>query len=110
MIDSIYQLEMLGEYSTFNASSSMHILASMAKGGVEISPNGCHGGGCGVCKIKILSGNIETLCMSEKHITKEEEKSGYVLACRTFPMSDITFEFIGKVQCKTNEKKKYGFV
>lgn len=110
MADLIYQLKMLGKDNTFNAPSSEHILNSMAKGGVEIAPNGCHGGGCGVCKIKILSGECETLCMSKKYITKEEEQDGYVLSCRAFPTSDIEFEFIGKPVCKTNQKKKYGFV
>jgi len=106
----IHKLKMTGESNTFEASSLEHILNSMAKGGVEIAPNGCHGGGCGVCKIKILKGDVETLCMSKKYISDDERELGFVLACRAFPKSDVEFEFIGKPQCKTKEKKKYGFV
>jgi len=106
-----YQLRMIGKTNTFDASQEDHILNSMAKGGVQIAPNGCHGGGCGVCKIKITKGEVETLSMSKKYITNEERDEGFVLACRAFPKSDIEFEFIGKPQCKkVNEVKKYGFV
>lgn len=87
-----------------------HILDSMLAVGINKSPKGCHGGGCGVCKIKITNGEVSTLNQSRKFLSKDEENSGYVLACRAFPKSDIEFEFIGKPQCKNNKKKKYGFV
>lgn len=111
MEGSKYQLRMKGKDKTFTACTEDHILNSMAKGGVEIAPNGCHGGGCGVCKIKILSGEVETLNMSKKYISDEEKEQGFVLACRAMPKTDVEFEFIGKPQCKrVSEKKKYGFV
>ena len=87
-----------------------HILDSMLAVGIDKAPKGCHGGGCGVCKIKITKGEVSTLTQSRKFLSEDEEKSGYVLACRAFPKSDIAFEFIGKPQCKETKKKKYGFV
>ena len=111
MAGSKYQIKMLGNNKSFDSCNEDHILNCMAKGGVSLAPNGCHGGGCGVCKIKILDGETETLSMSKKYITEDEKKSGFVLACRAIPKSDIEFEFIGKPQCKrVEEKKKYGFV
>lgn len=110
MNGSIFQLKMLGLDNSVNANRTEHILNSMAKGGIEIAPNGCHGGGCGVCKIKILKGDVETSHMSEKHITQTEREQGYVLACRAYPKTDIDFEFIGKVKCKKTEDKKFGLV
>lgn len=111
MAGSKYQIKMLGNTKSFDSCNEDHILNCMAKGGVSLAPNGCHGGGCGVCKIKILDGEIETLSMSKKYITEDEKKSGFVLACRAIPKSDVEFEFIGKPQCKrVEEKKKYGFV
>lgn len=111
-MDSLkYQIKMIGNTDTFYSLYEDHILNSMAKGGVQIAPNGCHGGGCGVCKIKILQGRVETLSMSKKYISQEEKENGFVLACRAIPKSNIEFEFIGKPQCKrVEEKKKYGFV
>jgi len=61
-----------------------------------IAPKGCHNGGCGVCKIKVHSGEYTTMKMSRKHISEEEESSGIVLACRVFPNSNMDIEFIAK--------------
>ena len=110
MNSSIFKLKMLGLNNSVNANRTEHILNSMAKGGIEIAPNGCHGGGCGVCKIKILKGDVETSHMSEKHISPTEREQDYVLACRAYPKTDIEFEFIGKVKCKKTEDKKFGLV
>lgn len=50
---------------------------------------GCRGGGCGVCKIRILSGDYTTKKMSVKHVTPDESEKGYALSCRVFPRSDM---------------------
>ena len=66
----------------------------------DLVPKGCHNGACGVCKIKVLSGNFEKLKMNRKHISQEEEMNNIVLACRSFPKSDMEIEFIKKPKCK----------
>ncbi|WP_153168714.1 2Fe-2S iron-sulfur cluster-binding protein [Thauera sp. 2A1] len=60
-------------------------------------PVGCRGGGCGVCKIQIESGTYRSIKMSRSYVTREEEASGIVLACRVFPQSDITLSVLGKM-------------
>ncbi len=50
---------------------------------------GCRGGGCGVCWVKILSGNYRKKAMSKTHINEQDLASGVVLACRVFPESDM---------------------
>ena len=105
-----FLLTLKKEKMTFAGEQGEHILDAMLKAGINKAPKGCHGGGCGVCKIKILKGNVFTLSQSQKYLTQDEQDRGYALACRAFPRSDIVFEFIGKPQCKTDEKKKYGFV
>ncbi|MCP4055869.1 MAG: 2Fe-2S iron-sulfur cluster binding domain-containing protein [Pseudoalteromonas sp.] len=37
----------------FGCSEGQHILSAMSKMGKKGIPSGCHGGGCGVCKVKI---------------------------------------------------------
>lgn len=59
------------------------------------SMNGCCGGGCGICRIKILSGEYTTKKMSRKQIPEEDERKGYALGCRVFPTSDMTIEYVG---------------
>jgi len=61
-------------------------------------PNGCHNGGCGVCKIKVHSGKYTTLKMSRKHISEEEERNGVVLACRILPQSEMEIELIAEIK------------
>lgn len=36
--------------------------------------------------------------MSRAHVSLEEETSGYVLACRSYPLSDVRLTVIGKIR------------
>jgi len=58
-------------------------------GGRRISV-GCRQGGCGVCRVQVLSGAYRTGPMSRAHVTAEEEAEGYALACRLYPQGDLT--------------------
>ncbi|MDR1389698.1 MAG: 2Fe-2S iron-sulfur cluster binding domain-containing protein [Treponema sp.] len=52
--------------------------------------HGCCGGGCGVCKMKIVSGAYEAFKpMSAAHISGEDKKGGVVLICCVQPRSDL---------------------
>ncbi|PCJ47002.1 MAG: ferredoxin [Gammaproteobacteria bacterium] len=98
---------------SFICKQAQHILSGMAAMGKKGIPSGCHGGGCGVCKVHILDGKVKTKSMSREHISDEEIKLGIVLACRAYPESRIKLKVIGKISknvLKTITKKKYGFV
>lgn len=70
----------------------------------DLVPKGCHNGACGVCKIRVISGEYETKKMNRKHISNEEEVNNILLACRVYPRSDMEIEFLPK--SKLNEKPK----
>lgn len=53
---------------------------------------GCRGGGCGLCKIKVLQGDYQTKRMSRAHISEDEQALGFALACRLTPLSDLVLE------------------
>jgi CDP-4-dehydro-6-deoxyglucose reductase len=53
---------------------------------------GCRQGGCGACRIKVTDGHYATDKMSREHVTEEEEKQGFALACRVYPQSDLVIE------------------
>nr|BAH89758.1 ferredoxin [uncultured bacterium]BAH89949.1 ferredoxin [uncultured bacterium] len=53
---------------------------------------GCRNGGCGACRVKVVSGEYARMKMSRAHVTVEEEAQGYVLACRILPLSDMVIE------------------
>lgn len=101
----VITIENTGE--SFNCQSHQHVLSAMSRMGKKGIPSGCHGGGCGVCKIQINAGTYETKKMSRAHISADEEASGRVLACRVFPRSDLRLSVIGKLQkniLKKNDK------
>jgi len=57
---------------------------------------GCRGGGCGVCRVQIDSGRVRTGRMSRAHVDETGHAAGLVLACRAYPLSDLTLSPAGK--------------
>lgn len=55
-------------------------------------PVGCRNGGCGKCKVRVVSGEYRTGKMSRAHISEAEQAEGWVLACRLYPESDVVLE------------------
>lgn len=53
---------------------------------------GCRKGGCGACRVRVVSGTYTTIKMSRAHVTEAEEAEGFALACRIFPASDMEIE------------------
>src|SRR5262250_2547569 len=62
--------------------------------------SGCHGGGCGVCLIRVVAGRYDAGRMSRAHVSAEDEARGIVLACRTYPRSDMIVEPCGKLPAR----------
>jgi ferredoxin len=83
---------------TFSASDRNTVLEGMAALGRKGIPVGCRGGGCGVCKIEVLSGTYRKRVMSRAHVSVEDEENHHVLACRIWPTSDLRLKVIGKIQ------------
>jgi ferredoxin len=61
---------------------------------LEAIPVGCRGGGCGICRIRILEGDYEAKKMSRKHIPEQDQARGIVLACRVYPRSELAIEVL----------------
>jgi ferredoxin len=82
----------------YPCNDTQHLLAGMQQLGKKSIPVGCRSGGCGVCKVHILSGDYQTRKMSREHVSEQEEAAGLVLACRVFPNSDIELQVLGKMK------------
>ncbi len=52
-------------------------------------PIGCRGGGCGICRIQVSSGEFHAENMSIKHVPSDDRDAGIALACRVYPRSDL---------------------
>ncbi|KUE85109.1 ferredoxin [Cupriavidus necator] len=83
----------------FPCAAGESLLEGMAKLGRRGIPVGCLNGGCGVCKVHVLCGEVRKLgpC-SRAHLSADEESAGYALACRVAPAGDVELEVAGKMQ------------
>ena len=61
----------------------------MKQAGVRVTVIGCRGGGCGVCRVRVLEGEYHTSPMSREHVSEAEQEAGYALGCCLFPRSDL---------------------
>jgi ferredoxin len=73
------------------------LLQGMEKLGKKGIPVGCRGGGCGVCKVQIISGEYTKKKMSRACVSELDEADHRVLACRCQPASNITLKVIGQL-------------
>ncbi|HTH61542.1 MAG TPA: 2Fe-2S iron-sulfur cluster-binding protein [Paraburkholderia sp.] len=83
----VYQIEMAGTGERFEARSDESLLQAATSAGIAI-PHDCQLGGCGTCRIKVVSGTHEY----EEFpfgISQEEADAGFVLACQARASSDM---------------------
>ena len=73
----------------FLCASDVPVLVAMGRQGVRAIRAGCHGGGCGVCRIRVIAGEFTAGRMSRAHVSEEDQADGVTLACRTYPLSDL---------------------
>jgi ferredoxin len=74
-----------------------HLLQAMEVLGRKGIPVGCRNGGCGVCRIRICKGEYALRKMSRAVVSAQDERGGLVLACKTYPRSDMRVQVVGKM-------------
>ena len=74
---------------SFACADQQNVLAAMEQQYQRCIPVGCRGGGCGLCKVQVLSGEFDCGRMSRRHVNAIDREQGLVLACRLFPRSDL---------------------
>jgi len=53
---------------------------------------GCRRGGCGVCRIRVLEGQVTMAVYAPQALPPDMESQGYVLACRAQPWTDVVVQ------------------
>lgn len=77
----------------YACASGESLLQGMLRLGRKGIPVGCVNGGCGVCKVRIVEGEVTQLGpVSRAHVSAEEEAQGYTLACRAAPLTPVRLE------------------
>jgi ferredoxin len=65
------------------------VLAAASRARYMAIVEGCRGGGCGVCRIQILSGRARFRKMSRAQVSEADQAAGIVLACCVYPETDM---------------------
>ena len=75
------------DIQTIKALSNESILVSLERSGYIIH-TACRGGSCGVCRIKVISGDYFIPKENDKRRYTDKEYN-YVHSCSTYPLSDM---------------------
>ena len=52
---------------------------------------GCRRGGCGLCKVQVVSGEVNYLRpLADKVLGDDERQQGVAISCRGVPLDDLT--------------------
>jgi ferredoxin len=96
---------------TFRCDDEVNVLAAMEQACCHGIPVGCRNGGCGACKVRITSGSFHTRKMNRAVVSAAEEADGCVLACKTYPHSDISVQALGRVwqSAKPSQSSSFSF-
>jgi 3-phenylpropionate/trans-cinnamate dioxygenase ferredoxin reductase subunit len=90
------RVEPTGE--TYPCALEESLLQGMLKLGRRGIPVGCVNGGCGVCKVRIVEGEVRALGpVSRAHVSAEEEAYGITLACRVAPVTPVRLQAVGRL-------------
>lgn len=92
-----YRVHITNTREDLLCASGQSLLGAMESLGRKGIPVGCRGGGCGVCKVRIELGQVQTQVMSRACVSVEEEGQGFVLACRANPRSDLTLTAVDRL-------------
>ena len=67
------------------------LLEGALRAGVPIN-YGCSGGNCGLCKAKVVSGQIKKTRLHDYMLTEVEKSQGYALMCSNTAVTDVEVE------------------
>jgi ferredoxin len=95
-----HSITLLDTQETFRCPDTRSVLQGMETLGRRGIPVGCRGGGCGVCKVAIISGTYLAEEMSRDHVSAEDLAAGRVLACQVRPTSDLTLKVLGTFKAR----------
>ena len=82
----------------FACPAERNVLRAMEQLGRKSIPAGCRGGGCGVCRVQVLSGAYRVGKMSREQVSLDDERQGVCLACKLFPQADLRLRVLGKLR------------
>jgi ferredoxin len=85
-----YRITVKDTGESFSCAGDQAVLAAMIHARRGPVDYGCCNGGCGVCRMRIVSGDWNLFRpMSQAHVSKTDMKQGIALLCCVHPRSDM---------------------
>ena len=75
----------------FLLEGSDSILQAGLKAGLRL-PYGCGSGACGLCKARVVSGELRSIQQSDYRLSEVERQQGYALLCTHTAVTDVVVE------------------
>lgn len=94
---STFRIRILNTGEAFVCRDEDNVLKALEQLCRRGIPVGCRNGGCGVCKVRVASGDYGVRKMSRAVCSAQEEQEGRVLACKLYPHSDLELEVVGRM-------------
>jgi len=69
------------------------VLGAILRSGAKVV-FGCRGGGCGACKMRLVSGRVDYGRCSAAVLPDGDKAAGWFLSCQARPLSDLEVELI----------------
>jgi ferredoxin len=89
-VDRQYQIMVKDTGESFPCAGDQAVLAAMIRSRRGPVDYGCCNGGCGVCRMRIVSGDWELFRpMSRAHVSENDLREGITLLCCVQPRSDM---------------------
>ena len=85
------QVRVLPSGHEFFIEGSDSILEAGLRGGLALN-YGCSNGNCGLCKCKVVSGQVKQIAHHDYVLTEAEKGLGYILACANTTVTDVVIE------------------
>ncbi|MCA1841679.1 MAG: 2Fe-2S iron-sulfur cluster binding domain-containing protein [Actinobacteria bacterium] len=70
-----------------HAQGDETILDALHRSGLTIDAP-CRSGGCGVCRVRVVSGTVRHGPHTRRALPADDERNGFALACRAAPIAD----------------------
>ena len=87
----MYTIALMPAGHTLACDADETVLAAILRSGASVR-FGCRGGGCGACKMRLTSGQVEHGRCSAAVLTEAEKAGGWFLSCQARALGDLTIE------------------
>jgi ferredoxin len=88
-VQETYTITLLPTGEVLTCGREETVLSAILRSGARVF-FGCTGGGCGVCKMHLISGHVDYGRYSAAVLSEEEKRQGLFLSCQAKPLSDLT--------------------